>query len=81
MIVLYKHVVDLFVYVLGYPDENEVMLAGVVQGFIDACNQLLKGQLEKRTLLESLDVVLLVLDETIDDGYGILHTSCYIIIV
>jgi hypothetical protein len=68
MIVLFKHVVDLFVYVIGYPDENEVMLFGVLQGFVDACNQLLKNQLEKRSLLESLDIVLLVLDETIDDG-------------
>jgi hypothetical protein len=30
---------------------------------------LLRNQVEKRALLENLDLVLLALDETIDEGY------------
>lgn len=44
------------------------MLHAALGAFYDACNLLLKGVMEKRTVLENLDLVLLALDETIDDG-------------
>ena len=36
--------------------------------FSDAVNMLLRNSVEKRAVLENLDLVLLWLDETIDDG-------------
>ncbi|EGF81191.1 hypothetical protein BATDEDRAFT_23976 [Batrachochytrium dendrobatidis JAM81] len=68
LIIVYKSVVDLFFYFVGSTDENEIMLNSVLQGFSDALSILLKSQVEKRTILDNMDVALLALDETVDDG-------------
>ena len=44
------------------------MLLTALLSFTDAASLLLRNQLEKRSVLENLDLVLLCLDETIDDG-------------
>ena len=65
---LYKHSLDLIIYVIGSPQENELMLQSALSAFCDAVSMLLRNQVEKRGVLENLDLVLLCLDETIDDG-------------
>jgi len=65
---VYKHSLDLIFYLIGSPDENELMLYVALTAFYDAVHLLLRNQVEKRALLENLDLVLLCLDETIDDG-------------
>mmetsp|Transcript_38684 Transcript_38684/g.61982 ORF Transcript_38684/g.61982 Transcript_38684/m.61982 type:complete len:178 (-) Transcript_38684:268-801(-) len=77
-LVVYKFVSDLHFYVTGGVDENEIILATVLTGFFDAVGLLLRGVLEKRTVLENLDLVLLTLDELIDGGI-ILETDASII--
>ena len=42
MLVLYKPVVDVFIYVLGGLDENEIMLQSVLLGFVEAVSSGLK---------------------------------------
>jgi hypothetical protein len=37
--------------------------------FHDAVSLLLRGQVERRNVLEGLDLVLLAADETVDDGW------------
>ena len=44
------------------------MLNAALVAFSDAVHLLLRNQVEKRGVLENLDLVLLCLDETIDDG-------------
>lgn len=44
------------------------MLNAALVAYFDALSILLKNQVEKRSVLDNLDVVLLCLDETIDDG-------------
>lgn len=66
---MYKHSLDLIFYIIGTPDENELMLSAALNAFVDAVHLLLRNQVEKRAVLENLDLVLLCLDETIDDGY------------
>jgi hypothetical protein len=44
------------------------MLYSTLTAFSDAVHLLLRNQVEKRAVLENLDMVLLCLDETIDDG-------------
>lgn len=44
------------------------MLSSALQSLADAMGMLLRNQLEKRGVLENLDLVVLCLDETIDDG-------------
>ncbi|OBZ69893.1 putative coatomer subunit zeta [Grifola frondosa] len=65
---VYKHSLDLIFYVIGDPSENELMLNSALVAFSDALHLLLRNQVEKRGVLENLDLVLLCLDETIDDG-------------
>ncbi|KAJ3537873.1 hypothetical protein NM688_g6605 [Phlebia brevispora] len=65
---VYKHSLDLICYIIGDQSANELMLLSALVSFSDAANLLLRNQLEKRSVLENLDLVLLCLDETIDDG-------------
>jgi hypothetical protein len=66
---VYKHSLDLIFYLLGGSSENELMLHAALSAFSDAVHMLLRNQVEKRALLENLDLVVLCLDETIDDGW------------
>lgn len=67
-LVVFKHSLDLIFYIVGPSSENELMLHSALNAFTDAVSNLLRSQVEKRAVLESLDLVLLCLDETIDDG-------------
>lgn len=53
---------------MGPEGENELMLQGVLNAFYDATSLLLRHQVEKRAILENLDLVVLCLDETVDNG-------------
>nr|GMD22493.1 coatomer subunit zeta-1-like [Ipomoea batatas] len=77
-IVVYKFVQDLHFFVTGSEDENELILATVLQGFFDAVGILLRGNVDKREALENLDLILLCLDEIVDGGI-ILETDADII--
>jgi len=44
------------------------MISTALSAFSDAIHMLLRNQVEKRAVLENLDLVLLCLDETIDEG-------------
>lgn len=65
---VYRHVTDVVIYVMGNSDENELMLNSALSAFCDALQVLLRGQVERRAVLENFDLVMLCLDETIDDG-------------
>jgi len=67
-VICYRSVSDVMFYVVGVPDENELTLSAALNAFVDAILTLLKHQVEKRTLQENYDLVILGLDETFDDG-------------
>ncbi|RAL42437.1 unnamed protein product [Cuscuta campestris] len=67
-IIIYKFVQDLHFFVTGAVDENELILASVLQGFFDAVTVLLRNNVEHREALENLDLILLCLDEIVDGG-------------
>ncbi|XP_020246127.1 coatomer subunit zeta-1-like isoform X2 [Asparagus officinalis] len=67
-VVVYKFVQDLHFFVTGGDNENELMLATVLQGFFDAVGLLLRNNVDKRTALENLDLILLCIDEIVDGG-------------
>ncbi|MCO5571138.1 hypothetical protein L7F22_024871 [Adiantum nelumboides] len=77
-IVVYKFVSDLHFYVTGGDDENELILATVLQGFFDAVSLLLRNNVDKRTVLENLDLIFLCIDEIVDGGI-ILETEANVI--
>ncbi|EIM83054.1 coatomer protein [Stereum hirsutum FP-91666 SS1] len=65
---VYKHSLDLIFYMIGGSSENELMLHSALVAFSEAAHMLLRNQVEKRAVLENLDLLVLCLDETIDDG-------------
>lgn len=67
-LVLFKTSLDVIFYVVGPAAENELMLSGLLGAFYDATSMLVRHQVEKRAILENLDLVTLALDETVDDG-------------
>ncbi|KAI9102986.1 hypothetical protein K1719_023425 [Acacia pycnantha] len=73
-VIIYKFIQDLHFFVTGGDDENELILASVLQGFSDAIALLLRNNVDKREALENLDLILLCLDEIVDGGM-MLETS------
>ncbi|KAL3898223.1 MAG: hypothetical protein SGCHY_002894 [Lobulomycetales sp.] len=67
-VVLCKASLDVFLYLVGSPDENELILSAVLQTYYDALSILLRSQVEKRAIMDNLDLVFLALDETVSDG-------------
>ncbi|XP_030552955.1 coatomer subunit zeta-1-like isoform X2 [Rhodamnia argentea] len=67
-VVVYKFVQSLHFFVTGGEDENELILATVLQGFCDAVGLLLRGHVDRREALENLDLILMCLDEIVDGG-------------
>eukprot|EP00163_Fabomonas_tropica_P001431 TRINITY_DN1107_c1_g2_i4.p1 TRINITY_DN1107_c1_g2~~TRINITY_DN1107_c1_g2_i4.p1 ORF type:complete len:186 (-),score=38.54 TRINITY_DN1107_c1_g2_i4:83-616(-) len=59
---------DVIMYVIGHGDVNELILADLLNAIHEALSILLRQQLEQRSILENLDILLLVIDEVIDDG-------------
>jgi len=68
VIAVYRSSADIFFYVTGGYDENELVLVSILNAFYDALAKLLRNQVDKRTMLENLDFVLLALDELVDNG-------------
>ncbi|XP_038711446.1 coatomer subunit zeta-1-like isoform X2 [Tripterygium wilfordii] len=77
-IVIYKFIQDLHFFVTGDENENELILASVLQGFFDAVGILLRNNVDKAEALENLDLILLCLDEIVDGGI-ILETDATVI--
>ena len=73
---VYRHSLDLIFYLIANQDENELMISTALSAFSDAIHILLRNQVEKRAVLENLDLVLLCLDETIDEGCVAQFVSC-----
>ncbi|KAF6157219.1 hypothetical protein GIB67_041680 [Kingdonia uniflora] len=69
-VVVYRFIQDLNIFVTGGDEENELILATVLQGFFDAVCSLLGNNVDKRGALENLNVIYLCLDEIADGGYG-----------
>jgi len=73
-VAVYRFVGDLMFFVLGDVDENEIILSDVLTGFCDSITLLLRNAVEKKTVLENLDLVLLAMDE-ISEGGLLLETD------
>jgi hypothetical protein len=68
-LILTRTTTDLTFIIVGpLSTSNEVMLYQTLTAFHDAVSLLLRGQVERRNVLEGLDLVLLAADETVDDG-------------
>ncbi|XP_071264889.1 coatomer subunit zeta-1-like isoform X1 [Salvelinus alpinus] len=68
MTIVYKCSIDLFFYVAGSAQENELMLMAVLNCLFESLGQILRKNVERRCLLDNMDGVFLVVDEIIDGG-------------
>ncbi|KAM6957691.1 coatomer subunit zeta-2 [Aplochiton taeniatus] len=68
MTIVYKSSIDLFFYVAGSGQENELMLMAVLTCLFEALSHILRKNVEKRSLLDNMDGCFLVVDEIIDGG-------------
>jgi len=68
-LVVYRHFLDLLSYLITNRDVNELMISTVVSAFLDAVYMPLWNHVERRAVLENLDLVLLCLDGAVDEGY------------
>ncbi|KAH3688057.1 hypothetical protein WICPIJ_000950 [Wickerhamomyces pijperi] len=67
-LVLYKEILDITIYIISSLEENEITLSEILGSFEDALNSLLNFTIEKKTILENYDKVVIAIDELIDDG-------------
>lgn len=65
---VYRSSVDLFFYVVGSSNENELLLMSVLNCLYESISQMLKKNVEKKVLLDNLDSLFLALDEICDGG-------------
>ena len=59
---------DLYFYVIGAPNENEIFLQAVLNCLVDSISILLRKDVEKKTLFQHLGTVMLAIDEICDNG-------------
>mmetsp|Transcript_15016 Transcript_15016/g.21004 ORF Transcript_15016/g.21004 Transcript_15016/m.21004 type:complete len:174 (+) Transcript_15016:85-606(+) len=67
-IAVYRSCADVIFYVTGGYEQNELVLINLLSAFVEAISKLLRNQVDKRTMLENLDYVILALDELVDGG-------------
>eukprot|EP00029_Vermamoeba_vermiformis_P002041 TRINITY_DN12370_c0_g1_i1.p1 TRINITY_DN12370_c0_g1~~TRINITY_DN12370_c0_g1_i1.p1 ORF type:complete len:176 (+),score=50.88 TRINITY_DN12370_c0_g1_i1:42-569(+) len=67
-VVLYKSSSDVIFYVVGSSNENELILLSALEAYTDALSTLLRNTVDKRSIVENMDYVLLALDELVDGG-------------
>eukprot|EP01006_Ploeotia_vitrea_P046291 TRINITY_DN67015_c0_g1_i1.p1 TRINITY_DN67015_c0_g1~~TRINITY_DN67015_c0_g1_i1.p1 ORF type:complete len:198 (-),score=120.30 TRINITY_DN67015_c0_g1_i1:79-627(-) len=65
---LYKFTADVYYYVISGTDANELIVLSVLNCLEESVSNLLRGQVDKRTVVDNLDYLLLAIDEIIDDG-------------
>ncbi|CAK5084554.1 unnamed protein product [Meloidogyne enterolobii] len=78
-ICVYRSNVDLFFYVIGSCNENELILQSVLNCFYEAFSIVLRKNVEKKVLFDHIDLAFLVLDEICDDGV-ILETDAQAVV-
>jgi len=66
--VVYRSNVDVFLYIMGSQQENELLLVSVLNCLYDSLSQIFRKNVEKRCLMDNLDAVILAIDEMIDSG-------------
>jgi hypothetical protein len=73
-LVLYSAGQDVLFYVLGSLGENELILTCVLEAITETLKNVLRGHVDKSTILDNLELLLLTIDEVVDQG-SILETD------
>lgn len=68
-IVLYKPVADILVFFVCDLKANELMWFEIMNSMVSAMSLVFKGKVNTETLMKQIDLLYLLLDETIENGY------------
>lgn len=69
MICVYRSNVDLFFYVMSGADENELILVSALNCLYDSISLVLRKNVEKKALIDDMDIAMLIVDEICDNGF------------
>ena len=65
---IFRCYVDMTIYLLGDRDDNEMVLAMVLDTIHDCFDTVFKRNIERKSLINNMTAVILVIDELIDQG-------------
>ncbi|KRX08169.1 Longin-like domain [Pseudocohnilembus persalinus] len=66
--IVFKILSDVFIYVIGDSEENQVILSNVLQSLNDGLDYFTKDKISKKTVIEQYQNLILLIDEMIDEG-------------
>jgi len=67
-VAIFRVYVDMSIYILGNKDDNELVLASVLEVVNDCFDKVFKHSIERKSLINNMTAVILVIDELIDQG-------------
>ena len=76
-LILYVSITNIKVFLITKSESNELLMDSVLQGFQNALDNLLKSDIDTRSIIDNLDYVLLAMDELSDDGYTLYEYKIY----
>ena len=67
-VAIFRCYVDMSIYILGEKDDNEIILAMVLDTVHECFDKVFKHSIERKSLINNMTAVILVIDELIDQG-------------
>ena len=65
-VAIFRCYVDMTIYILGDKDDNELVLALVLDTIHECFDKVFKNSIERKSLINNMTTVILVIDELID---------------
>ena len=67
-VAVFRVYTDMTVYILGSRDDNELILSSVLDTVHECFDKLFKHNIERKSMIDNMTAVILVIDELIDQG-------------
>ena len=67
-VALFRCYTDMTIYILGDKDDNELVLAMVLDTVHECFDKVFKHAIERKSLISNMTAVILVIDELVDQG-------------
>lgn len=67
-VAIFRCYADMTIYLLGDKDDNELVLAQVLDCVHDCWDKIFKHSIERKSLINNMTAVILVIDELVDQG-------------
>ena len=67
-VAIFRCYTDMTIYILGEQDDNEMVLSQVLESIHECFDKVFKHNIERKSLINNMTAVILVIDELIDQG-------------